>query len=1152
MLSVYHVGKKSGETEWSSEVPVCANCDAVYSKIELLRSSQFKSETTSKTSTPRIEPAEHEFFSRQIAQLEDQNEELLRQVETGKSKVKELELKLDSSESCLEEKLKQQKDKHSLEEKSWVEAMKEKDEECERLLLEVEALKHSLLSTSTSKDTQDAIAYARRLEDSKSSLLQRLRELNQRLARVESEKLHLESRLNEKLSCEAEAEQFSTLLDQERKASKDQAEKISSLERQLRDEVRAKGRVEAERDDLIGLKKQRELDINELRKSQAELRIHVAKLSSASTESKDNAKSKQDAKLMQALNELDFVRSQLASEVSCKEELSKTIAEASTEIAKAKAAAGRTEQALRQKYEGELKDANARLEKKVQTAQNEAKIGEEKLRQMQRNLHELTQDLGTARRKIETLTQDQKRLESLRQKLESDNRALLQNMEELQQSMIASQHGENFEEQPVTTLRSQKAQAEADLRKVESEVRYWKNQVEIETQLRKDAEVEALNVQQRLETATDRQLQEKERLMQQLEASEATQRKTLAEMASRLKTEVAEREGALDQNHMLETKLATVQEALHKSETEERAKRDQLIAVKREARAVEQELEIIRASKAKEHEVNRAAMEALEQTVHELERDQEQQKRISSEKLVQVHSSMKESTRKLLAVTEELKESEKRRCNDRALLVAMACLSRANASVKARALCKWRNTIQKLRIVESLKSKAAEQVEDVVLERQRREKHLEEALTAKHKEQLNELEERGKMVNEDLYKEYCQAYEELSLKLKEEHAAHVRAISEQHGNDQEALRAQHTRDVQDFDKQREALEMKLSCLSKQSAKAVQERDTQVSLLQAQIEEKNATIEQLSNSLEDLSNTKKSITESLKAEQRTSLELEKRLKEEKTSRTKADSDAEKVKQQTLDDHKERIDQMIERAAEEKEATIDELTKSFESKLAEMKEKETSTIESIKAKHVERVRQMGRANQACIDSLVKEHQDVVKSLEAQMQAVIEREATTQDEWQSKLSQAEYEQARALEQLKQELVSVREETKKEQENLVRKLEIDKHEALRTKAEQLEEEHTNNMNAAKKKWQGEAAERLGELQRKAEEDQINALKKATMHWQQVVQESKHENERNLEVVNKKHCEELATALEQLKRTLSNESKAQGRSMLRQTTFRV
>ena len=1106
---------------------MCSNCHAIYSKISTLRATNFMSQSSaSKPIAKHIEPAEHEFFSRQISRLEAEKTELLRGLEEKSNAISELSEQLAASESSSKEAA----SARAAAEKSWVSAMKDKDEECERLLLEVEALKHSLLSTTASNDTQDAIAYARQLEDAKNNLIDRLRQLNQRLASVEADKLQLEARLKEKTAAEGDTKRISSLLQEERAKSKQAIAKASNLEHQLRDAQRSAASLKDEQTELASQKDSLSRQVTslkqELRTTQAELRQKLNKLTS---DGDTPPKGKQSAELMQALNELDFARAQLASESRCKQDLSRAVEQAEADMAQLKAAAAQSEQTLRQSHLAELQAAKATFDKQKAQARKEAEASSEKLRLLQRNLHDLTQQLSTARRKVEALSLERAKVDQL----ESDNRALAQNVEELKGSVVQEVDA------PVVSLRAQKAVAEAAARKSESEVVFWKNQAEIDQQMRVEAEAATANAQAELQSASEKHAEERAKLVEELDAREAALRKALEEGASEARALGRTRDELRAEANGLRADLEQMRRGLEAAAKEADAKEEELCELRKEARAARREIEVSEASMARAEQISQASIDAMQETIRNLTREQEQQSRATAEKLSAAHSQLKESARKLLALKEQQSRSEASTIQDRILRAAVTSFERALLRAKSRAWREWRDKVAETRLIGLLRVEGAADIEEKRREWQQHEKEAMVRIKREHEERCEEIRATGEMEREELVQRLRDTHTLICSRRDEAHEDQMADLVTAHRKEIERIKQQQQTELSLLEQKKDSLQRKVRQAAGEAASLVAKAKAEAMLQLEELEDKEAHSRELAQTIDSLRAENRRVEAFLEETQNAAVEKAK----EQEERHQAEIEQQRKSMVELQERK--VEEALKASIEEKQVALAAVEKSQAEKLKAVKEEAKAAATKMQTKHEEKIQRMKQANQECISALVEEHGKGVAELEAKLNAALEDRQMAEKsacEAEEHLRNKDRENKETIKELENRMEEEKYVWEKEKVDLVAKMEEKKMEEIRIRAGQLMEEHAAALAAAKKQWETEAILALEETKTQEEAKRADALKEAAKHWQRSLMEGKSAHEDLLQRQQQQHREETSAKIESLKEDLLKKAEAKGK----------
>jgi len=476
--------KKNTAVEIHKPTPSFAETEYLMRHAEQLRAEQHtrdlelaKEKLSEET---ELLKSQNEFQSAEIRNMQISLDQFKKEAHLKTQTVQVLEQKLGTAQNVL-----------SQSQSSFLKAMKEKEDECDRLNLEVDQIKHSLLALQSQQNTPDELAdQLTQTAVSQQQMKTQIETLQLQLVNLESEKRRISS-LAEQEKLDAGKALQSRLQDEVLSFNKTIAELEESNEQK---QIRLR-----EAADSMNVFKTQENDLRDQlsRMSSEKYRIQdelvTATQSLKSLTSLGNTEDAAitavrltcEAQVKQFKHQLDFMEKQAQSEAICVEELKTALLETRQEINQLAIAHKQELISMEQSRKRETQERELVFEKELEVPRSQVRLLEEKFHSLQNEMQKINNETSMLRRKLQVSEQDYRRAKEENNRLLEDKNALEHNMAELQSTLNQAQNitaGDVTQEAKLIM----DATTSADIRKLENKMSFLQQQLDVEVHIKED------------------------------------------------------------------------------------------------------------------------------------------------------------------------------------------------------------------------------------------------------------------------------------------------------------------------------------------------------------------------------------------------------------------------------------------------------------------------------------------------------------------------------------------------------------------------------------------------------------------------------------------------------------------------------------------
>eukprot|EP00941_MAST-03F_sp_MAST-3F-sp1_P003907 g3907.t1 len=406
-------------------------------------------------------------------------EDLKAALELSESKSQKAEI---AKENALQE-AKDAKKKVATAQLKFMEVLREKDNETERRMLQLESKLNAAMAQrggdveTDMRPVRDLIAQVEELQIMMDRQTEKFARDKQEMV-TEHEEAIVKMRKAQRFT-ESSSERAKSKLREEIKNSKQQ---IKDLQADLAISVRKaedlRMRLDLESEKLGAAEKSR----GDLRQTIQSLEQEIRARDNGEERSDvQSLKAHNSSKIRQLTNEIDFLRVQMASESKCKEELAASLAAVNEQFVVAKSAAKNLLQQQEEARRQEIREMEDTFRRKVDMAKQETSRMEDKVKRLQLQMTEMMKDAAAARKKFQTMEQENLIVTQEKQLL----------TERLEQANSMLSHASDEQERHAKTSQMEgaiKSTMELRMRQIENEATFVRKQLAAEVELREDLE----------------------------------------------------------------------------------------------------------------------------------------------------------------------------------------------------------------------------------------------------------------------------------------------------------------------------------------------------------------------------------------------------------------------------------------------------------------------------------------------------------------------------------------------------------------------------------------------------------------------------------------------------------------------------------------
>jgi hypothetical protein len=563
----------------------------------------------------------------EVQESRERESSLTKQVTTLEQQATTLKSRLSAESDIAQRELKKSRQlekKLADQQRQWTKALREKDELMRREILATEERLHrTLVSEQKDGGKSSESATASKLSPSANALVRTVEELNRKFAAasLDWQDKVAEEQTKHRLAMLEQEEQMSRALAEPRERVRELEDQVQTLQSEMcvmvKDVSIAKKReqeLQRRINQATGEKQKMEEELNVLKqsvKAMSSMNSDGSSANDADAKAADVMKATAESKIRQLNNEVDFLRAQLTSESTCRSDLETSLREITVRFQDAKEKWTKTIRELEESKRKEARDMEERFRQEMIAPREQIRRLEDKLQTTQRQLTDMMKDLQLTQDKVDST-------ESAKRTLETELRATRETMDQRTQELAEARHQVKQLSQTTSGDQAYRATTDAQMRKLQNEIRYLQSQLTSESQCKEDLEHAIKNLRNEIALQEEQHKQDmKDATREAREQADAT-----LERESHLRDHKISLEGEVMN---LSKQLTDLKKSYAKIRDQQKIDVQQLDATKKSAARLEVALQSARSELKRERQSNEAqqlrherAMAAVHQTVQDL------------------------------------------------------------------------------------------------------------------------------------------------------------------------------------------------------------------------------------------------------------------------------------------------------------------------------------------------------------------------------------------------------------------------------------------------------------------------------------------------------------------------------------------------------